>query len=222
LLTDQREARSKAMSTSSSMTVGIIGAGNIGQAFARVTTRAGRNVIISNSSGPEALEPLVEGLGAGVSAGTVDAAAAAPIVVIAVPWPSIPNAVADLTWDGQIVIDATNAVNVTFEGDAPTFTPAELGGKTSSELVAGLGPGARVVKAGNTLLASVLAADPRESGGNRVLFISGDDKTAKDDVAALFTAADFFPIDLGGLVEGGRMQQMLTGPLAAMNLVKLP
>jgi predicted dinucleotide-binding enzyme len=210
------------MSTSSGTPVGIIGAGNIGQAFARLTTRAGGNVIISHSSGPEALEPLVGGLGDGVSAGTVAAAAAAPIVVIAVPWPNVSEAVAGLTWDDQIVIDATNAVTVTFEGDVPTFAPAELGGKTSSELVAGLVPGARVVKAANTLLAAVLAADPREGGGNRVLFISGNDKAAKDDVAALFTAADFFPIDLGGLVEGGRMQQMLTGPLAAMNLVKLP
>jgi predicted dinucleotide-binding enzyme len=210
------------MSTSLSRTVGIIGAGNLGQAFARLTTRAGRNVIISNSSGPEALEPLVGVLGDGVSAGAVVDAVAAPIVVIAVPWPSISEAVAGLSWDGRIVIDATNAVTVTFEGDVPTFTPAELAGKTSSEIVAGLVPGARVVKAANTLLASVLAADPEEGGGNRVLFISGNDKAAKDDVAALFTAADFFPIDLGGLVEGGRMQQMLTGPLAAMNLVKLP
>jgi predicted dinucleotide-binding enzyme len=210
------------MSTSSSMTVGIIGAGNIGQAFARLTKRAGRNVIISNSRGPDALEPLLGGLGAGVSAGTVAAAAAAPIVVIAVPWPNISEAVAGLTWDGRIVIDATNAATVTFEGDVPTFTAAELGGKTSSEVVAALVPGARVVKAANTLLASVLAADPEEGGGNRVLFISGDDKTAKDDIAALFTAADFFPIDLGGLVEGGHMQQFPTGPLAAMNLVKLP
>jgi len=210
------------MSPSSSMTVGIIGAGNIGQAFARLTTRAGRNVVISNSSGPETLEPLVGALGAGVSAGTVAVAAAAPIVVIAVPWPNISEAVAGLTWDGSIVIDANNAATVTFEGRVPTFTPAELGGKTSSEVVAGLVPGARVVKGGNTLLAPVLAADPREGGGNRVLFISGDDKAAKDDVAALFTAADFFPIDLGGLVEGGRLQQFLTGPLAAMNLVKLP
>jgi len=48
---------------------------------------------------------------------------------------------------GRIVIDANNAANVSFEGDVPTFTPAELGGKTSSEIVAGLVPGARVVKA---------------------------------------------------------------------------
>jgi predicted dinucleotide-binding enzyme len=210
------------MSTSSNTTVGIIGAGNLGQAFARLTTRAGRHAIISNSRGPETLEPLVGVLGDGVSAGTAAAAAAAPIVVIAVPWPSIAEAVAGLSWDGQIVIDATNAVSVTVEGNVPTFTTAELDGKTSSELVAGLVPGARVVKAGNTLLAAVLAADPRDGGGNRVLFISGDDKAAKDDVAALVTAADFFPIDLGGLVEGGHMQQMLTGPLAAINLVKLP
>jgi predicted dinucleotide-binding enzyme len=210
------------MSTSSGMTVGIIGAGNIGQAFARLATRAGRDVIISSHRGAEALEPLAAGLGPGVSAGSVADAAAAPMVVIGVPWSNIPDAVAGLTWDSRIVVDANNAAIVTFEGDVPTFTPADLGGKTSSEVVAGLVPGARVVKAGNTLLAAMLGADPREAGGNRVLFLSGDDKGAKEDVVALFTAANFFPIDLGGLVEGGRLQQFLTGPLASINLIKLP
>ena len=38
------------MSTSSRATVGIIGAGNIGQAFARLTSHASRNAIISNNT----------------------------------------------------------------------------------------------------------------------------------------------------------------------------
>jgi hypothetical protein len=87
--------------------------------------------------------------------------------------------------------------------------------------VAELVPGARLVKAGNTLAAEVLGADPSDGGGRRVIFVSGDDAPAKDAVADLFRAAGFFAIDLGDLVSGGLMQQV-GGPLAGHNLVRLP
>src|SRR5216683_2594528 len=143
--------------------IGIIGAGHVGQALARTALRAGREVVIANSRGPQSLAPVVAALGAGVSAGTVGEAATAGIVAIAVPWASVPAAVAGLHWNGQVVMDATNAFN------------ADLGGRTSSEIVADLLPGARLVKAANTLGANVLAADPHEAGGRRVIFVSGDD-----------------------------------------------
>jgi 8-hydroxy-5-deazaflavin:NADPH oxidoreductase len=190
-------------------TMGIIGAGHIGQALARTALRAGRTVVISNSRGPASLASVVDALGAGVSAGTVSEAVAAGIVAIAVPWSSVPAAVGGLPWDGQIVIDTTNAFN------------AELGGRTSSEIVADLVPGARLIKAANTLAATVLAADPHDAGGRRVIFLSGDDATAKAAVTELFGAAGFFAIDLGDLVTGGRLQQ-IGGPLPGHNLVRLP
>ena len=118
--------------------------------MARAAQRAGRSVVIANSRGPESLTPVVTELGAGVSAGTPEQAAAAPIVVIAVPWDSVAAAVQDLVWDGQIVIDATND----WAGD-------DSKGRTSSELVAELVAGARVVKAANTLAAEVLGSTPR-------------------------------------------------------------
>jgi 8-hydroxy-5-deazaflavin:NADPH oxidoreductase len=80
---------------------------------------------------------------------------------------------------------------------------------------------ARVVKAGNTLGAAVLGSDPHQAGGQRVIFLSGDDAAAKSDVVALFDQAGFFVIDLGGLREGGRMQQV-GAPLAGHNLIRLP
>jgi predicted dinucleotide-binding enzyme len=73
-------------------------------------------------------------------------------VAIAVPWANVPAAVAGLQWDDQAVIDPTNAFN------------ADLGGRTSSETVAKLVPGAWLVKAANTLAAKVLSADPHEAG----------------------------------------------------------
>jgi len=190
-------------------TVGIIGAGKIGQALARITVRAGRKAVISNSRGAESLAPVVAALGAGVSAGTVPEAAAAGIVAIAVPWSSVPTAINGLQWRGQTVIDATNAWD------------AELGGRTSSELVVDLVPGARLVKAANTLWAEVLGTDPHEAGGRRVIFLSGDDAAAKASVVELFDAAGFFAIDVGELVTGGRMQQP-GGSLTGQNLVRLP
>jgi len=196
-------------------TVGIIGAGRIGQALARIARRAGRQVTIANSRGPDSLTSLVASLGSDVVAGTVADSASCAIVALAVPWESLPTAIAGLRWAGQIVIDATNAVRI------PSLEPVPLGGRTSSEIVAELVSGAWLVKAANTLGANVLAADPAEHGGRRVLFVSGDHQPAKDAVTDLFDSAGFFTIDLGDLVAGGRIQEA-GGPLAGQNLVHLP
>jgi 8-hydroxy-5-deazaflavin:NADPH oxidoreductase len=190
--------------------VGIIGAGRLGQAMARTALRAGRPVVIANSRGPETLASVVSALGDGASAGTVADAAASGIVVIAVPWDRVPEALEGLRWSGQIVIDATN-----------DFDPRDLDGRTSSEVVADLVGDAPVVKAANTFVAALLGADPREAGGQRVLFFSGDDLDAKAEVSALFQDAGFFTIDLGDLITGGQMQQV-GAPLAGANLIRLP
>jgi predicted dinucleotide-binding enzyme len=191
------------------MDVGIIGAGRLGQAMARTALRAGRSVVIANSRGPESLMPVVTELGDGVSAGTVEQAASAGIVVVAVPWDRVPAAVQGIDWTDQIVIDATND----WAGD-------DLDGKTSSELVADVVAGVRVVKAANTLGAEVLGSDPHEAGGRRVIFVSGDDADAKAEVVAVFEDAGFAAIDLGDLATGGAMQQ-IHRPLAGVNLIRL-
>jgi len=178
--------------------------------MARTALRAGRQVIIANSRGPESLAQVVSALGDGASAATVADAAASDIVVIAVPWARVREALEGLQWNGQIVIDTTN-----------DFDPSELDGRTSSEVVADLVGNASVVKAANTLVAALLGADPGEAGGQRVLFLSGDDADAKTEVGALFHDAGFSTIDLGGLIAGGKMQQV-GGPLAGANLVRLP
>jgi predicted dinucleotide-binding enzyme len=152
---------------------------------------------------------VVSALGDGVSAGSVDEAASAGIVVVAVPWDRVPEAVQGLKWNGQVVIDATND----WAGD-------DLEGRTSSEVVADLAAEARVVKAANTLGADVLGSDPHEAGGERVIFVSGDDAEAKADVVALFQDAGFAAIDLGDLATGGAMQQ-IHHPLSGVNLIRL-
>ena len=189
-------------------TVGIIGAGNIGRAIATQMLRAGQEVVIANSRGPESLGEVIESLGEGARAGTLEEAAANDVVAVAVPWGLIEEAVKGIEWNGRIVIDANNAVV------PPDYSPADLGGRVSSVVFSEWVPGARVVKTANILLASVLSDDPVLPNGRRVLFVSGDDQDAKDTVAGLFTAAGFRTIDVGDLQTGGALHQFPGAPLA--------
>ena len=80
-------------------------------------------------------------------------------------------------------------------------------------------PGARVVKTFNTLLARILAQEPRVGNGKRVLFISGDDKDAKSKVIEIINEMGFAAIDLGTLAGGGRLQQF-NWPLNDKDFIK--
>ena len=198
------------------MTIGIIGSGAIGTAFARTLARTEIEATISNSRGPESLKQLVSELGPSIQAGTREQAARADIVFVAVNWTRLPAALAGLPdWSGRIVIDANNPI------EAPLFKPVELHGLVSSQVVADLVPGGRVVKAFNHLRADLLASDPRVNGGRRVLFYSGDDRAAKADVAALIEQIGFVGLDLGTLAVGGKLAQFPGGPLPNQNLIKL-
>lgn len=195
--------------------IGILGAGNIGSAFARAMARHDIPAVIANRHGPESLEPLVRELGPSIRAGTREEVAAQDIVLVAVNWSKLPAALAGLPdWNGRIVIDANNPI------EAPLFQPADLGGRASSEVFTDLVPGARVVKAFNHLQPHLLSGDPQAEGGQRVLFYSGDDARAKSEVGGLIEQLGFFGIDLGSLAVGGRLVQFPGGPLPALNLVK--
>lgn len=197
------------------MSIGIIGAGNIGSAFARALARNGISATIANSRGPESLAELTAELAPHITAGTIEEAAKADIVLIAVPWSKLPAALSGLpNWADRMVIDANNPI------EAPLFKPAELNGPLSSEIVADLVPGARLVKAFNHLFANLVSADPHAEGGSRVLFYSGDDAQAKAEVADLIARLGFAGVDLGALKVGAALTQFPGGPLPALNLVK--
>lgn len=197
------------------MNYSILGSGAIGSAIARQFARKGIDVLLANSRGPASLASIVKELGKNVTAVSVEEAARADVVILAVPFTAVPEAVRGIArWEGRIVVDATNAI------DFPQFTPSDLGGRLSTEIVADAVPGARVVKAFNTLPAAILAEDPAKDGGRRVLFVSGNDAKANAEVASLIEKLGFAPIQLGNLAEGGRLQQF-GGPLTVHNLVKL-
>lgn len=197
------------------MNIAIIGAGAIGSAIARQLARNGIAAAIANSRGPQSLQALTDELGPHIKAVSLQEAAQADLVFLAVNWNRLPAALKDLgPWNGRILVDANNAVQV------PSYQAVDLGGRASSEAVAQWAPGARVVKAFNHLIAAVLGADPQADGGRRVLFLSGPDADAKQTVSDLITRLGFAPVDLGGVNEG-RLVQFPGGPLAILNLVKV-
>ena len=196
------------------MRIGTLGSGEVAQAFAIRLLKAGHEVLLSNSRGPSSLEQLVSKLDKGARAVTMDEAAKAPIVVLAVPWPKVEEVLGKLPdWEGRILIDATNHFLL------PSMELADLKGRVSSEIVSELAPSAKVVKALNTLYASNLARDPKVGKGRRVIFISGGDGGAKGEVSGLLKELGFAVIDLGLLREGGRAQQVGNG-LAGVDLVQ--
>lgn len=196
------------------MTYSIIGTGAIGTALARQFARKAIPVHIANSHGPASIAGLVEELGPSVHPVELVEALASDIVILAVPFNSVADAVARVgDWQGRIVIDATNAINFT------DFSPADLGGRPSSDIVARLVPGARLVKAFNTLPAAVLAARPDLGGGRRTIFASSNDDDAARTFAALAEALGFATINLGRIDEGGRLAQF-GGPLVVHSLIK--
>jgi predicted dinucleotide-binding enzyme len=196
------------------MTYAIIGSGAIGRALATHFARQGIEVLVANKRGPKSLVELVGELGPKIRAASVEEALRADVVVLAVPFGAVRDAVgAPGPWGGRIVDDATNAI------DFPAFKPSDLGGRLSTEVVSDAVAGARVVKAFNTVPAPVLAAEPAQHGGRRVVFLSGNDAGANATIAALVERLGFAAVDLGKLAEGGRAQQF-GGSLGGLDLFK--
>jgi 8-hydroxy-5-deazaflavin:NADPH oxidoreductase len=194
------------------MKIGMLGAGDIARGVAKYALEQAHEVVLCNHSGPAKLARVVAELGPGAQAGSRAEAAAAEVVLLAVPWESIRDALTSLPpWNGRILIDATNP----FLNPQHLNVLDDIGDRISSEIVAELAPGARLVKAFNTMFATNLAEGPSpRAGTRRVLFVSGDDEAAKTTVTNLIASFGFAPLDLGSLHAGGRMQQAMTAPLA--------
>jgi len=198
------------------MEIGTIGAGAFAKAFAKQALKAGHKVKLSNRRGPDSLREIVNQLGPGAMAATKEEAAACEMVLLGVPWDNVPETLASLPkWKNQILIDGTNP----FHGQAGDFTPADVGNLSTSQLVAALAPGARVVKALNNMVAPNLEAGPVVNEARRVVFISADDHDAKKRVATLLEGFGYSVVDLGNLRDGGLIQQA-GGPLAGWDFLE--
>lgn len=194
------------------MKYAIIGAGNVGTALARHFARNAIPVGIANSRSPETLGALTQELGSHVTALTLQEAVQADHIILAVPFRAHPSIARMLShWQDKIIIDAMNTYGVPIE---------ELQGQASSHLVATAFKGAKLVKTLNQLPAKLLAAEPAENGGRRVMFLASDDEVASATVGHLLADLGFAPIHLGKIEQGGALLGM-GAPLILQNLIKL-
>ncbi|MFJ3880599.1 NADPH-dependent F420 reductase [Streptomyces sp. NPDC090077] len=199
------------------MRTGIIGTGRIGSALARILVAAGHPVVLANATGPGTLGPLLAELGPDATAARpVEAAGEADLLVLMVPFAGVRGLLPPHVVQDKVLVDATNA----FNGPG---TPADLGGRGSSELVAEWYPGARVVKSLNTMhfetLAVAGAASGRTASERLAHYTAGDDPKAKEIVAGIITDLGYAPVDTGPLHSGGILQQP-GGPLFNRSLTE--
>ena len=201
------------------MKIGFIGAGNVTGTFVRHLISAGHTVVVSNSRGPETLVKFVADLGLGAIAGTKQQAAECDVVILATHWVKVPEALKDIDWRGRILIDATNAhmdakPDISLEGVTRSRAALKSNGHTSSELVAGMAAGARLVKSiSNMPMAWIQDFSPNKP--RAVIFTSGDDAEAKKVVIELINSTGLVAIDLGPLAMGDAMHDV-GGPLSGL------
>jgi predicted dinucleotide-binding enzyme len=186
------------------MNIGIVGAGHIGSTAARLFVKVGHEVAISNSRGPASLRSLAAELGIHAHAMHVDDAARfGSVVLLAVPWRKPEALPRPELLAGKVVIDAMNPYGAGGE-------IISLGGTTSSEEVQKRLPGARLVKAFNTIYyqhLATLGSTALPPDQRYAIFIAGDDAEAKQVASKLIEEIGFAPADTGSLRQGGRKQE---------------
>lgn len=177
--------------------IAMIGTGSVGGALGPRLAGLGERIVYgSRTPDAERVAALVERTGAGTRALSPEAAArACGTIVLAVPFSAVEPLLRSFgNLDGKLVIDVTNPLGVSEGREVAIAVPAGSGG----ELVQSLAPGARVVKAFNTIYYTVMAV-PETAGGPVSVLISGDDAAAKARVAKLASGLGFEPVDVGGL-----------------------
>lgn len=201
------------------MKVGFIGAGKVTRTFGHHLIGAGHTIVVSNSRGPETLSEFVADLGKDAIAGTKQEAADCDVTILAVHWPRVAEALSSIDWHGRILVDATNAhvdpvPDISLAG--VTRSRAALNGRTSSEIVAEKAAGARLVKSiSNMPMDWIQDFSPNKP--RTVIFTSGDDREAKQQVIGLINSTGLVAIDLGPLGSGGAMHEV-GAPLSAIEL----
>ncbi|MFI7294872.1 NADPH-dependent F420 reductase [Streptomyces sp. NPDC050121] len=185
-------------------TLGLIGAGHIGSALARLAVVAGLNVVLSNSRGPETLADLVAELGEHARAATpAEAAQAGDLVVATVPLNSYQQLPA-AALVGKTVIDTMNY----YPERDDRIAELDAAEQTSSALVQRHLANSNVVKAFNNIDFVRLFTSARRAGADdrSALPIAGDDALAKSQVAELLDVLGYDAVDIGTLADSWRSE----------------
>ncbi|OGO53564.1 MAG: hypothetical protein A2V85_08080 [Chloroflexi bacterium RBG_16_72_14] len=181
------------------MKIAVIGTGNVGSALGSSFSRAGHQVTFA-ARDAEKTRSVASGAG-GRAATATEAAAGADVVVLAVPYAAIEAVAADIVpvIAGKVVVDATNPLKPDYSG------LATAGGASGAERLAALLPGARVVKAFNTVFATN-QANPSSQGTTLDALFATDDDAAATAVAELAGSIGFRPVRVGPLAAAQELE----------------
>jgi 8-hydroxy-5-deazaflavin:NADPH oxidoreductase len=177
------------------MKIGIIGGGNMGSSLGKYWAKNGHELMFSFSRSEQKLKDLAASVSSPARIGTpAEAVAFADVVLLAVPWAAVPEAVrAAGSLSGKILFSCVNALKPDMSGMAVGTTTS------AAEEIAKLAPDARVVE-GLPLFADVLqSGDTSFNGTQATVFYCGDDADAKAIVAGLLAETAVEAIDVGAL-----------------------
>ncbi len=183
------------------MRIGIIGAGMIGATMAKLWVDAGHHVMVS-SRHPDGLQSLVKELGDRGSAGApADAVNYGDVVMLTVPLKAVPGLAHDLAQalKGKIVLDTGNAYE---RRDGAEARDASAHPQGSAGWAAAMFPGARWVKAFNTVYFKTLESEAHRPGDRVGIPLASDDRGALDVAADLTREAGLDPVIVGPLARG--------------------
>ncbi|WP_022886230.1 NADPH-dependent F420 reductase [Glaciibacter superstes] len=182
--------------------ISFIGLGGMASAIAARAVAGGNTVELIGRDAAKA-KGLAAALGGGATAGTFGTVPAGDIVVLAVPYTSAVQVVAQYgdALAGKVIIDISN----TFNADA-TGLVTPVGTSGAQEIAKAVPASAHVVKAFNTVFGHVLA-----QGHSLDVFFAGDDARAKASVSAFIESLGLRPLDVGGLEMALWLEGM--GPL---------
>lgn len=192
----------------SKVKIGVVGAGHIGGTIGGLWTKAGHPVLFS-SRHPEELQDLVARLGPLARAGAVDEAISfGDVVFVAVPYGAVPQIGRDYgrSLAGKIVLDAGNAV-ASRDGAIADEVERNGIGVTSQKYL----PGARLVRAFNTLSYMIFEREANRPAPRLAVPIAGDDQEAVQVAASLVRDAGFDPVEVGKLADASRFQRGAPG-----------
>jgi hypothetical protein len=184
------------------MDIAIIGAGNVGQALASAFKRAGHTVLIT-SRDPEDAGAVAAATGSIIATSNLEAARAADVVVLAIPFASVPEVAAEIAEAvaGKPVVDVSNRIS--FGPNGPEIDTTSSNGEALGALL----PDAGVVKAFNTLFATH-QTDPIADGVQLDGFVAGDDPAAKATVLELVDSIGLNPVDVGPLSRSRQLEAL--------------
>jgi 8-hydroxy-5-deazaflavin:NADPH oxidoreductase len=198
----------KKLRTENTMNIAILGTGNMAQGLASNLAKAGYAIILGSRDAAKAKD-VAKTIGGRVSADSVKAAAAkSDVVILAVPYAAAAATIAEAGGlAGKTIIDITNPLTADYSG-------LTIGHTTSAaEEIQKLAPNAKVVKAFNTIFASVLQAAGKAAGKPATVFIAGDDAEANKAVGDLAAKIGFVPLQSGKLAAARYLE-----PVAGLNI----